>query len=129
MTLNEPDSSGAQHLQIPGGPPACLIYLEERAGGNRPGVVDEDIDIREQLAEARYIGAVAEIAGVRANRDVVAILDFPARAFEGSGTAGYEHKVTALSRKSISYRASNAPGTTGNERKLAAEIEVQERLR
>jgi hypothetical protein len=74
-----------------------------------PGVVDGDIDIREQLAEARYIAAVAEIAGVRANRDVVAILDFPARAFEGSGTAGYEHKVTALSRKSISYRASNAP--------------------
>jgi hypothetical protein len=106
-----------------------LIYLEERADGNRPGVIDEDVDIREQLAEARYIAAVAEIAGVCANRDVVALLDFPAHAFEGSGTAGYEHKITALGRKSIGYRPSDAPGTTGNERKFTAEIEVQERLR
>jgi hypothetical protein len=66
---------GAEHLQVPGRAPARLVDIKQRAAGDRAGIVDEDVDVREQPRKPRHVGAVAEIGRVGANRHVVASLD------------------------------------------------------
>ena len=115
---------GAEHLQVPGCAPARLVDIEQRAGGDRAGIVDEDVDVREQPRKPCHVGAVAEIGRVGANRDVVASLDLRARDVEIGGATGHQHETAALGRKRLAHRAPDAARTAGDESELAAEIEV-----
>jgi hypothetical protein len=118
----------AEHLEIPGVAPPCLVDRLEVPCRNGTCVVHEDVDVVAGRGQGACVVAAAEIDGMDRHGNVVPRLDRLLGALEIRFRPRREMQVAAFLGKLSGAGQANALGSAGDEGELATQIEIHANL-
>ena len=119
----------AEDLELPAGAPCRVVHRIHRAGGDRPRVVDEDVDVDRLRDEPVARHAVREVERVGADPAAVRPLDRTRRLVERAAGAGRKMDLArAFAGERLGRRAADSLRAAGDQHALAVQSKFHRRL-